>query len=82
LKIGGSERLGASSEDEAVDDGSVGIIFRADADELRGRIALQRGDTAAAITAYRNFVEIWKQADPELQPRVTAARDALVRLGQ
>ena len=60
--------------------GPIGIMFRADAEELRGQIAEQRGDTAAAILAYRNFVDLWTNADPELQPRVTAARAALARL--
>ena len=60
--------------------GPIGIIFRGDAEELRGQIAEQRGDTATAIRGYRNFVALWKDADPELQPRVTAARAALARL--
>jgi hypothetical protein len=56
------------------------MAFRADAEELRGRIAEQRGDTTAAIGAYRNLVELWRDADPELQPRVAAARAALGRM--
>ena len=53
---------------------------RAGAEELLGQIAEQQHDTAAAIRAYRNFTELWKDADPELQPRVAAARAALARL--
>jgi len=60
--------------------GPIGVIFRAEAEALRGQIAEQRGDTAAAIRSYRNFVDLWKDADPELQPRVQAARDAVRRL--
>jgi len=60
--------------------GSIGTIWRAAAEELRGQIAEQRGDTVAAIRGYRNFVDLWKDADGELQPRVTAARAALARL--
>ena len=59
---------------------TLGLPFRADAEELRGQIAEQRGDTAAAIRSYGNFVDLWKDADPELQPRVAAARAALARL--
>jgi len=55
----------------------TGSAFSADAEELRGKIALQRGDTAAAIKAYRTFVTLWKDADPEFQPRVAAAQAAL-----
>jgi tetratricopeptide (TPR) repeat protein len=62
--------------------GPIGILFRADAEELRGEIAAQQGDTVAAIMAYRNFVDLWKDADSVLQPRVTAARAALARLEQ
>jgi len=60
--------------------GSIGIIWRADAEELRGQLAERRGDAATAIRAYRNFVDLWRSADPELQPRVAAVRAALSRL--
>ncbi len=56
------------------------VVERAEAEELRGQIAEQRGDAAAAVRAYRNFIALWKDADPELQPRVAAARAALARL--
>ena len=39
-----------------------------------------RGDTAHAVEAYRHFVERWKRADPEFQPRVDAARTRIVAL--
>ncbi|HJQ65359.1 MAG TPA: tetratricopeptide repeat protein, partial [Gemmatimonadales bacterium] len=61
-------------------DNSGGLVYRAEAEELRGKIADERGDSAAAIRAYRNFIELWKDADPELQPRVAEARVALARL--
>jgi hypothetical protein len=44
-------------------------------------IAERLGDREAAVRGYRNFVALWAQADPELQPRVQAAREALARLG-
>jgi len=40
-----------------------------------------RGDTARAVQHYRWFVELWKNADPELQPRVAEARRRIVRVG-
>ncbi len=55
-------------------------LERAQAEELKGQIAEQQGDTATAIRSYRNFVGLWEHADPEYQPRVTAARAALARL--
>ena len=37
----------------------------------------QRGDTTNAIRYYAKFVDLWKDADPELQHRVAAARRAM-----
>ena len=60
--------------------GSIGPQFRAVAEEQRGRIAQRQGNRAAAIRAYRNFIALWQDADPLLQPRVSAARSALAAL--
>ncbi len=39
-----------------------------------------RGDTDKALHYYNEFVELWKDADEELQPRVEAARRSIERL--
>jgi len=39
-----------------------------------------KGDTAKAVEHYRAFVELWKNADPELQPVVADARRRLEKL--
>ena len=39
-----------------------------------------KGDRAAAIRHYSAFVELWQDADPELQPRVQEARARMTRL--
>jgi tetratricopeptide (TPR) repeat protein len=39
-----------------------------------------RGDREQAMQYYDRFIELWKDADPELQPRVEAAQAALERL--
>jgi hypothetical protein len=39
-----------------------------------------KGDTANAVAQYRDFIAFWKNADPELQPRVAAARERLAQL--
>jgi len=44
------------------------------------RIYDAKGDTANAVAHYREFIELWKDADPELQPRVAAARERLRQL--
>jgi hypothetical protein len=38
------------------------------------------GDLQGARMAYADFVELWRTADPALQPRVTVARNAIERL--
>ena len=48
--------------------------------ESLARMFEQRGDTARAVEMYRDLVERWKDADAELQPRVTAARRRLEAL--
>ncbi|NIN70763.1 MAG: tetratricopeptide repeat protein, partial [Gemmatimonadetes bacterium] len=40
------------------------------------------GDTEKAALYYGRFVELWEDADPDLQPRVEAARRALERLAE
>ncbi len=39
-----------------------------------------RGASGASANYYARFVELWQDADPELQPRVEAARRRLQRL--
>lgn len=51
--------------------------------ELRdslGRVSEELGETDAARRSYEAFVIAYEDADPELQPRVEEARQALVRL--
>ena len=58
----------------------VDIGVSAEMIEAIGRLYDQRGDTARAVEAYRDFVTRWERADPELQPRVGAARKRLNEL--
>jgi hypothetical protein len=48
--------------------------------ERMGRMYEMKGDTTHAAEFYAQFVERWKNADPELQPRVAAAREKLRRM--
>jgi tetratricopeptide (TPR) repeat protein len=48
--------------------------------ERLGSLYAERGDTVKAIHYYGRLVELWKDADPELQPRVEAARRAIEAL--
>jgi hypothetical protein len=40
----------------------------------------QRGDQARAADYYSQFAELWRGADPDLQPRVAEARRRLAAL--
>jgi serine/threonine-protein kinase len=56
------------------------LVYHAEGLELRAQIAEQRADTADEIRMQERFVSLWKDADPELQSRVDAARQTLSRL--
>jgi hypothetical protein len=50
--------------------------------ERLGQLYDERGDQENAALHYARFVELWEEADPELQPRVRAAQarlEAIVR---
>ena len=47
---------------------------------LLGQALEAEGDAAGAARAYAQFIHLWENADPELQPRVESARRALQRL--
>ncbi len=50
------------------------------AHERLGETYLALADTARAVQHLEAFAEMWRDADPELQPRVTAARDRAAQL--
>lgn len=45
-------------------------VYLAGVHRRLGELYEAKGDTAKAVAQYRAFVEQWKNADPELQPRV------------
>ncbi|HKW11929.1 MAG TPA: protein kinase [Gemmatimonadaceae bacterium] len=45
-----------------------------------GELYEAKGDNRRAATNYLAFIELWKNADPELQPKVLEARERLARL--
>jgi hypothetical protein len=50
------------------------------AHERLGQLYEAKGNTAKAVEHYLAFIELWKNADPELQPRVDGARRRLAML--
>jgi eukaryotic-like serine/threonine-protein kinase len=57
---------------------SLGVI-PAGLEEV-ARLSEELGDRDAAVDAYRRFIDLWANADPELQPRVERARARLAAL--
>ena len=51
--------------------------MRPAAHESLGRLYDERGDLENAALHYAQFVDLWEDADPELQSRVAVARDRL-----
>ncbi len=45
-----------------------------------GELYETRGDKTRALEAYTRFLDLWKDADPVLQPAVTAARERVAHL--
>jgi tetratricopeptide (TPR) repeat protein len=45
-----------------------------------GELYETKGNAAKAVENYEKFVELWKDADPELQPQVKAAREKISKL--
>ena len=39
-----------------------------------------KGDAQKALSYYARFVELWKDADPDLQPQVRKARARMIEL--
>jgi hypothetical protein len=46
----------------------------------RGRVAERLGDREKAIRSYQYVADVWRHADPELQPYVAEAKEGLRRL--
>jgi hypothetical protein len=54
--------------------------WRAPVVERLAQLHEARGERARASEYYRSFIELWQDADPELQPRVREARRRLAAL--
>ncbi len=56
------------------------LAYLAPSQLRRAEIYERLGDHENALLHYNRFIELWKDADPELQPRVEAARRRLAQL--
>jgi tetratricopeptide (TPR) repeat protein len=59
---------------------SIDAVFRAPYSRRLGELYERKGDHAKAVQYYRLFTELWKNADPELQPQVAEIRRRIARL--
>ena len=55
-------------------------FFLAGAYKRLGELLEAKGDRVNAVKYYMKFVEMWKDADPDLQPKVAEVRRKLARL--
>ncbi|NIN71456.1 MAG: hypothetical protein GTO46_05905 [Gemmatimonadetes bacterium] len=55
-------------------------VLRPLAHERLGMVYFNLGDNVTAVRHLAKFAELWAEADPKLQPRVDAARQAIERL--
>jgi tetratricopeptide (TPR) repeat protein len=55
-------------------------FFRSGIVQRLGEMYEAKGNVDKALTHYQAFVELWKDADPELQPRVRDVRSRIERL--
>jgi tetratricopeptide (TPR) repeat protein len=56
------------------------LVYLAPSHLRQAEIYDRRGDRSRAAQHYRRFIELWRGADPELQPAVTEARIRLAAL--
>jgi Predicted integral membrane protein len=56
------------------------LLYTGPAELRLGQIYEHKGDRRRAIEHYSRLVELWREADPELQPMVHQAQQALARL--
>ncbi|MGM0669362.1 MAG: tetratricopeptide repeat protein [Gemmatimonadota bacterium] len=56
------------------------LLDRAPAWERVGMLSDELGDVSSALEAYGHFSDLWRDADPELQPRVARARERMAAL--
>ncbi|HEX7122860.1 MAG TPA: hypothetical protein VF178_10860 [Gemmatimonadaceae bacterium] len=54
--------------------------FLAGAHKRLGELYEAKGDRERAMSHYAAFIDLWKNADPDLQPLVKQARDRLAAL--
>ena len=75
--IAWSERYLASAEENRVyeDVMSLGPTYR-----RLGELYEEKGDQAKAASYYQKFIDLWRDADADLQPQVTEVKKKLAKV--
>jgi len=60
--------------------GAVDFVMRGPALRRLGELYEAKGERAKATHYYQEFVNLWKNADPEFQPQVAEIRKRLARM--
>ena len=60
----------------------VDAAFLAGTHKRLGELYEAKGDRERALSHYMSFVELWKDADPQLQPKVAEVRAKIARLSK
>jgi tetratricopeptide (TPR) repeat protein len=58
----------------------IDYLALAGAHKRLGELYEDKGERQKAASHYMQFIELWKNADPEFQPRVAEARRKVARL--
>jgi len=58
------------------------LVYLAPAQLEIAELYARQGDRTRALAAYRTFVDLWRDADPELRPEVDRARARIAALEQ
>jgi eukaryotic-like serine/threonine-protein kinase len=66
----------------APDRGTTDGMFMPAIQKRLGELYEAKGDRQQALSHYMNFAELWKNADPELQPKVAEVRAKIARLSK
>jgi tetratricopeptide (TPR) repeat protein len=62
------------------DNSPYDLVYLAPSLYREAQIYDARGQKALAVEKYKRFVELWREADPQLQPLVVSARERIARL--
>ena len=70
------EKFAANKDPNMIEDSQ----FLAGSYKRLGELYESKGNAAKAVENYGKFAELWKNAEPELQPQVKAVRDKIAKL--